>query len=397
MKIETLEVSGFKTALHGMRSPWSSWKKSDTQYVIGSDRHYSTNGQMIYYGDLVTDVCVGDADAELSKKLQKAGTEHCKHLRMIHASADITAPLYWWKQMDCYKLGVEKVSTSTMHTLLAKPFEMSDFYFDTMPGYKVEPKQFIPEVNEDEEQWVDHMGYKVSSEGRVRNASGKEIKGVLHKDGYRFMWFNGKIVSMHRIIAKCFCEGQKEGMVVDHIDGNKQNNKASNLEWVTTKENTDRAKKNHLQPNHAKAYEGKFTEEERKEIISLYETGEYSKRELGRMIGVSHTTICNITNGKFSYTGGTPNYYQLIAKPTVNELNRLRDEYFEEEDKERKKEIWQAIISLLPESYLQKRTVQMNYAALRNIYHQRKGHKLLEWSRFLEWIESLPESWMITD
>lgn len=387
MNIETLEVAGFAPALHAMRNPMNSWDKNDSGYVETEMED----------GSLVNTFVTGTADTALSARLQNSGPEHCKHLRMIMVWADIDAPLYWWKQMDCYRNGVEKISTSTMHTLLKKPFEMSSFCFDALPGFKNEPRQFVPDVDETEEKWVDYFGYKVSSEGRILNNEGREIKGVLHKDGYRFAWFRGRIVPFHRIIAKCFCDGYKDGLVVDHIDGNKQNNKASNLEWVTQKENIKRSRENHLQPNQTKFFSGKLSAEQRETVIKLYSSGKYSQRELSRMFDVSHSMICSIVNGRYSYSGGVPNIYERIAKPLVNELNRLRDDYMDEQDAEEKKAIWESIVRLLPESFIQKRTVMFSYAALRNIYRQRKGHKLKEWQTFREWCESLPESWMITE
>ena len=167
-------------------------------------------------------VRVGRADRELSEKLQNAGPEHAKHLRMVIVWADIEAPLYWWKQADCYRMGVEKISCSTMHTLMRRHLELPDFQ---------------------------------------------------DRDG---IWSNG-----------------------------------------------------------------------------------------------------------------------LAA--TVHEINAMMDKWAETDDKERKLEIWEDIIRMLPQSFLQKRTVMMSYAALRNICKQRAGHKLGEWKIFREWAQSLPESWMIVD
>lgn len=391
MEIKTLEVSGFRPALIAMRNPMDSWAKSDTVYHTTAE-HYPEEPF-----PTTIDLLIGEKDKDLSIRLQKAGPEHCKHLRMIMVWADIAAPLYWWKQFDCYRAGVEKVSTSTMHTLLKRPFKMHDFYFNDLPGYKKEPDQFIPEVDESNEQWKEFNGYKVSSEGRIIGLNGQEIKGVLHKDGYRFIWFNKHIVPMHRIIAKCFCDGYKPHLVVDHKDGNKQNNKAENLEWVTQRENIRRARINNLQPNPSKAFSGKLTEKEREEVKKIYDSEMYSQREIGKMFGVSHSVIGAIVNNKYSYLGGKPNLYKTFAKPIVNLLNRYREEYFDSTDPEEKKAIWDSIVSLLPESYIQKRTVMMSYAALRNIYRQREGHKLREWQQFREWVQSLPESWMITE
>ena len=199
MKIETIDVAGFMPALRAMRNPMDSWEKSDTAW----DK-------------------VGEKDKGLSKKLQSAGSEHCKHLRMIIVWADITAPRYWWNEFDTYRIGVEKVSCSTMHTLMKRELVLDDF---ELYG----------------EEWDSHI---------------VDIVGVI----------NGMMTT-----------------------------------WRET------------------------------------------------------------------------------------------------EDPEKKKQIWIEIIRILPQSFLQKRTVMMSYAALRNIYRQREGHKLNEWHIFRDWVESLPESWMITE
>ncbi|MBS6715333.1 MAG: hypothetical protein KH231_07705 [Dialister sp.] len=115
MKFENTEVFGVKSAVRGMRNPLSSWDKSDSVY----DEETET-------------LIIGKNDAELAKKLVNAGTEHRKFLRQIFVSVDITAPLYFWKEFDTYKVGVTSNSTSTMHTISKNPitidcFETDDF------------------------------------------------------------------------------------------------------------------------------------------------------------------------------------------------------------------------------------------------------------------------------
>lgn len=117
LKVEHLEAWGFKHAIRGMRNPHNSWDKSDSWV----DR---STGKEIYI--------VGDNDLTLMCKLYKAGTEHRKYLRQVFVSMDITAPLYWWKQFDTYKIGVTTDSCSTMHTLMNKEFKSDDFSFDNL-------------------------------------------------------------------------------------------------------------------------------------------------------------------------------------------------------------------------------------------------------------------------
>lgn len=118
MQIETIEVAGFIPALRAMRNPMDSWGKSDSEPIGGNCNR----------------LIIGDADKELSKRLQKAGTEHCKHLRMVIVWADIKAPRYWWNEFDTYRMGVEKVSCSTMHTITKKPFDSTMFSGEVEPG-----------------------------------------------------------------------------------------------------------------------------------------------------------------------------------------------------------------------------------------------------------------------
>lgn len=115
LKTENAEVIGWEHAIRGMRNPLNSWEKSDTAYwcypIEGSDfPHY-----------------VGDNDLGLMKRLRNAGSDHRKYLRMLTVYVDITAPLYWWKEFDTYKVGTTANSCSTMHKIHAKRFTMADF------------------------------------------------------------------------------------------------------------------------------------------------------------------------------------------------------------------------------------------------------------------------------
>lgn len=113
INVENISVTGFDAAIRGMRNPMNSWDKSDSGW------YQTTYGDEFYK--------IGSADMQLMQKLFKAGTEHRKYLRMIHVSMDITAPLYWWKEFDTYKVGTTANSCSTMHKLTAKDFTIYDF------------------------------------------------------------------------------------------------------------------------------------------------------------------------------------------------------------------------------------------------------------------------------
>lgn len=114
IKIEEVDIHGFKAAIRGMRNPMNSWDKSDSR------------------GGLLREFELGENDHELAKKLTKSGPDHAKFLRMITVTMDITAPLYWWKEFDTYKVGTVANSCSTMHKLFDKQFEVSDFSADNM-------------------------------------------------------------------------------------------------------------------------------------------------------------------------------------------------------------------------------------------------------------------------
>ena len=125
MKFENTDIWGFAHALRGMRNPKNSWNQSDSWHLSFDDPDFSKCGG--YW--------IGPKDMKLAQTLIKAGPEHRKFLRQIIVSVDITAPLYWWKEFDTYKVGTVANSTSTMHKLMSKPitresFEIDDFCED---------------------------------------------------------------------------------------------------------------------------------------------------------------------------------------------------------------------------------------------------------------------------
>jgi hypothetical protein len=233
--IENTEVFGWKAAIRGMRNPMNSWDKSDSfkcdgvgcrfedcpAYIVDDDDAYcSQEGTYI----------IGENDLALMKKLVSAGSDHSKFMRMINVTMDITAPMYWWKEFDTYKVSSVRNSCSTMHKIAEKEFALDDFSHEHLKAWQ--------------------------SEGG----------GDIHS-----------------------------GMVD-------------------------------------------------------------------------------------------------ALKKTIEQLNHCRKEYL----RTKEKNWWWQMIQLLPSSYNQRATVQLNYQVLRSIYHARKNHKLDEWREFCKSIETLPYSELIT-
>lgn len=216
IKIENVEVYGWEAAIRGMRNPKNSWDKSDSWW--SSPYENGTDGSLYI---------IGENDLKLMQTLAAAGPDHGKFLRMITVTADITAPLYWYKEYDTYKVGTVANSCSTMHKIADKPFTLYDFSYE-------------------------HL------EGEYLNSLQETIR-LLNSAREMYLW--------------------------------------------------EKRQKEHL------------------------------------------------------------------VSP---------------------KDYWWQLIQLLPSSYNQRRTVMLNYAVMKNIYHARKGHKLDEWNQFCQWIEGLPYSELIT-
>ncbi len=114
IKLERFEVMNFHNAIRGARNPLNSWDRYDS--------FYDENGNFV----------LGENDLSLAKRLCSAGSDHRKFIRQIFVTVDITAPMYWWKEYDTYKVGTVANSTSTMHKIASKPIELSDFSCDKM-------------------------------------------------------------------------------------------------------------------------------------------------------------------------------------------------------------------------------------------------------------------------
>lgn len=126
LKISNFEVMGWEHAIRGMRNPMNSWEKSDscTQGYVWCNEFC---GHPVSGCDKESGLYLGPNDLNLMKRLRNAGTDHRKFMRMIVIYVDLTAPLYWWKEFDTYKVGTVANSCSTMHKISAKEFTLEDF------------------------------------------------------------------------------------------------------------------------------------------------------------------------------------------------------------------------------------------------------------------------------
>ena len=269
MDFKNSEVFNFEGAIRGMRNPLNSWDKSDSKFGLGdanykeidytvasyytekagfnydenyeewynAHENYTTwlnkNGILKYNNndDIFEYAYIGPNDLNLAQRLINSGPEHAKFLRQIFVSVDITAPLYWWKEADTYKVGTAANSTSTMHKLTSYPITKEMFEIDDFSN----------------------VGYYLDDRG-----DGKPVMWYINDDIEDFIWF----------------------------------------------------------------------------------------------------------------------------------LESLRQKYLSTNNKI----YWRALVQLLPQGWLQTRTWTANYAILRNIYFQRKNHKLKEWHQFCDWIKTLPYS-----
>jgi hypothetical protein len=147
IKIENVDVYGWETAIRGARNPMNSWDKTDSYWTHIQDAETLETANFQYF--------VGNNDLKLLRHLANAGPDHGKFLRMITVSLDITAPLYWWKEFDTYKVGTVANSCSTMHKIHAKEFTLDDFSHEHLgTGSRFLLRQTVDILNEAREAFI---------------------------------------------------------------------------------------------------------------------------------------------------------------------------------------------------------------------------------------------------
>lgn len=163
IKLERTSVMNLENAMRGARNPLNSWARSDS--------YYDENHNYI----------LGPNDLDLAKRLRRAGSDHRKFLRQVFVSVDITAPIYWWKEYDTYKVATTANSTSTMHKIHSKPFELEDFSYDHMTPDTLEFMKTVIErleqirlrfaAEKQKEDWYDLIQLLPSSYNQMRTCS----------------------------------------------------------------------------------------------------------------------------------------------------------------------------------------------------------------------------------
>lgn len=164
IKFENTEVYGWEAAIRGMRNPMNSWAKSDSSYckildeLTKENQNWRCTGCKNEFVGRPNCYIIGENDYDLMMRLRNAGTDHRKFMRMIAVTVDITAPMYWWKEFDTYKVGTVRNSTSTMHKIHAKEFTLEDFSCEHLIGSKKEwvDKEEMYRDEDFEEYWTSY-------------------------------------------------------------------------------------------------------------------------------------------------------------------------------------------------------------------------------------------------
>lgn len=158
--IEKTEVFGWEAAIRGLRNPMNSWDKSDSYWTHIEDAETQETAPFEFF--------IGENDLKLMKSLSKGGNDHGKFLRMINVTVDITAPLYWWKEFDTYKVGTVANSCSTMHKIHDKEFTLDDFSHEKLSDWNLEVLQMVVDRLEANRKIYLANGYKWNWEQMIQ-------------------------------------------------------------------------------------------------------------------------------------------------------------------------------------------------------------------------------------
>ena len=402
--------SQWEAVVRGCRNPYDSWDKSDSKWE---------------YTGPVSIFNIGEADLALMMKLANAGDDHGKFMRMLPIIMDITAPTYWIAEFDTYKIGTVRNSCSLQHTGVSKPYSIYDFSVDPIIQEILEPikekkehsliypREFDKEYREyyagDRRYFVYRSGRVVAdaydcvheNDNRVRHFEAKECTPTQNICGYWYLNLgshkNLERWMLHRLIATVWHpDTYFEGAVVNHKDGNKGNNCADNLEWVTHQENEIHKHENGLSGRTlhtdyiAWKNNTKLSYHDKQEIRRKASAG-IRQIELAKEYNMSQSHISSIIR---DVSCENNDVFQLAYfwEHVIKKLNELRSLYLDTHDYD----YFIKLRQIMPMAYNYRFTWSANYQTLRHMYHARKGHKLSEWEDFRKVIRMLPHSELIT-
>ena len=233
MRFENTKVMNFEGALHGMRNPMNSWGKSDSGICKGGDdgigcEHCAENAKCKHTYDHTFKI--GKNDMKLAQQLIRAGSEHRKFMRQIFVSVDITAPLFWWKEFDTYKVGTVANSTSTMHKLATTPITLDCFEID---DYNSSVTQYQRDNNTYQ---MTSMFIEFLENLRNKYLETKDKK--IWKELIRWLpesWLQTRTVTMsyENLLAMCG-KGQRRFHKLNEWSGQDDNTKPNFISWART-------------------------------------------------------------------------------------------------------------------------------------------------------------------
>ena len=231
MRFENTKVMNFEGALHGMRNPMNSWNKSDSGICKGGDdgigcEHCAENAKCKHTYDHTFKI--GKNDMKLAQQLIRAGSEHRKFMRQIFVSVDITAPLFWWKEFDTYKVGTVANSTSTMHKLATTPITLDCFEID---DYNSSVTQYQRDNNTYQ---MTSMFIEFLENLRNKYLETKDKK--IWKELIRWLpesWLQTRTVTMsyENLLAMCG-KGQRRFHKLNEWSGQDDNTKPNFISWA---------------------------------------------------------------------------------------------------------------------------------------------------------------------
>lgn len=229
MKFENTDVWGFEHAIRGMRNPKNSWALSDSHWEGKS--HHTPEGIMYAYSK---EFIIGPKDMKLMQTLIKSGPEHRKFMRQIFVSVDITAPLYWWKEFDTYKVGTVANSTSTMHKLTSAPITIDCFDMDDMENVTVYDNEPYKPDETIEDMWNTIIDYCETLRKRFLETNDKiywkELVRVLPNS-----WMQKRTVTMNyeNLLAMC-SKSQRRFHKLNEWSGADRKDLPNFISWART-------------------------------------------------------------------------------------------------------------------------------------------------------------------